>query len=51
LKQLLADNVLCVDTMKSVTTTVPLFVKEYGFEPKYILDYLALVGDSADNIK
>lgn len=51
LKQLLSDNVFCVDSMKSVTTTVSLFVKEYWFEPKYILDYLALVGDSADNIK
>jgi len=51
LKQLLSENVFCVDSMKSVTTTVPLFIKEYGFEPKYILDYLALVWDSADNIK
>jgi DNA polymerase I len=51
LKQLLADNVFCIDAMKGITTTVPMFVKEYGFEPKYILDYLALVGDSADNIK
>ena len=51
LKQLLSDNIFCVDSMKSVTTTVPLFIKEYGFEPIYILDYLALVWDSADNIK
>lgn len=51
LKQLLSDNVSCVDSMKSVTTTPELFVKEYGFDPTYILDYLALVWDSADNIK
>lgn len=51
LKQLLSDNVFCIDAMKAVTTTVPLFIKEYGFEPKHILEYLALVGDSADNIK
>ena len=51
LKQLLSDNVSCVDSMKSVTTTPELFVKEYGFDPIYILDYLALVWDSADNIK
>lgn len=51
LKQLLTDNVSCVDTMKWLTTTPELFVKEYWFDPIYILDYLALVGDSADNIK
>src|SRR5574344_1525824 len=51
LKQLLSDNVFCVDAMKGITTTTPLFIKEYGFEPKHILDYLALIGDSADNIK
>jgi len=51
LKQLLDPNVFCVDSMKDVKTTTALFVKEYGFDPLYILDYLALVGDSADNIK
>ena len=51
LKQLLSDNVFCIDAMKSITTTTELFIKEYWFEPKYILDYLALIGDSADNIK
>ena len=51
LKQLLSDNISCVDTMKGVTSTPELFVKEYWFDPIYILDYLALVWDSADNIK
>ena len=51
LKQLLDINVSCIDSMKWVTTTPELFVKEYVFEPIYILDYLALVWDSADNIK
>ena len=51
LKQLLSENVYCVDSMKGVRTDTALFIKEYGFEPQYILDYLALVGDSADNIK
>ncbi|MEI7557849.1 MAG: hypothetical protein WCJ45_03285 [bacterium] len=40
-----------MDSMKGITTTTELFFKEYGFAPQYILDYLALVGDSADNIK
>ncbi len=51
LKQLLDTNIFCVDSMKNIKTTTELFIKEYGFDPKYILDYLALVGDSADNIK
>lgn len=51
LKQLLDTNVFCVDSMKAIKTTPELFVKEYWFDPVYILDYLALVGDSADNIK
>jgi DNA polymerase I len=51
LKQLLAANVFCVDSMKGIKTTTEAFIKEYGFDPIYILDYLALVGDSADNIK
>lgn len=51
LKQLLAPNVFCVDSMKGIKTTTEAFIKEYGFDPIYILDYLALVGDSADNIK
>jgi DNA polymerase I len=51
LKQLLSDNVFCVDAMKSITTTPALFIKEFWFAPQYILEYLALIGDSADNIK
>ena len=27
------------------------FLAEFGFEPQYIVDYLALLGDNADNIK
>lgn len=51
LKQLLDVNVFCIDSMKGIKTNEELFVKEYWFDPIYILDYLALVGDSADNIK
>jgi 5'-3' exonuclease len=40
-----------LDPMKDVTHTVQSFEKEFGFESKYMLDYLALIGDSADNIK
>ena len=51
LKQLLDVNVFCIDAMKAIKTDTNLFIKEYWFDPKYILDYLALVWDSADNIK
>lgn len=51
LKQLLDTNVFCIDSMKDIKTNTALFIKEYGFDPLYILDYLALVGDNADNIK
>ncbi|HRX64249.1 MAG TPA: 5'-3' exonuclease H3TH domain-containing protein, partial [Candidatus Absconditabacterales bacterium] len=51
LKQLLDDNVVVTDPGKGIKTKTLDFVQEYLFEPKYILDYLALIGDSADNIK
>ena len=38
------------DAMKNLTTTEKNFKEEYGFDPILMIDYLALVGDSADNI-
>jgi DNA polymerase-1 len=26
------------------------FLKEYGFEPTNMLDYLSLIGDASDNV-
>lgn len=51
LKQLLSNNVFCIDPMKWIRTDTKLFLQEFTFQPEYILDYLALTGDSADNIK
>jgi DNA polymerase-1 len=51
LKQLLESNVFAMDPMKNTRMDTKLFLQEYLFEPEYILDYLSLVGDSADNIK
>lgn len=51
LKQLLAPNVFAIDPIKNIKTDTKLFLQEFLFEPRYILDYLALVGDSSDNIK
>lgn len=48
--QLVSDNVRLLDTMKGTETDPAAFVDKYGFEPKYMIDYLALMGDSVDNI-
>jgi DNA polymerase-1 len=50
LKQLIDDNVIVKDAMKNIDTTKKSFIQEYSFEPKYMLDYLTLIGDSSDNI-
>lgn len=51
MKQLLCDNVVVKDPIKNITTTTKDFIQEYNFPPINIVDYLALIGDSADNIK
>ncbi len=51
LKQLLDQNVIFTDPTKWITYKTNDFIQEYWFEPKHILDYLALIGDNADNIK
>lgn len=51
LKQLLSNQVIITDPLKNITTTPLDFEKEFGFPPHAIVDYLALIGDSADNIK
>lgn len=51
LKQLIDDNVFITDPWKWITSKTKDFIQEFLFEPKYILDYLSLIGDAADNIK
>ena len=51
LKQLLTDWVFIVDPVKDLPYQKKDFLAEFGFEPQYIVDYLALLWDSADNIK
>jgi DNA polymerase-1 len=43
LKQLIDDNVICKDAMKEIDTSKNSFIKEHGFEPQYMLDYLILI--------
>lgn len=51
LKQLLDDGIYIVDPVKDLPYQKKDFLAEFGFEPQYIVDYLALLGDNADNIK
>ncbi|HOG15347.1 MAG TPA: 5'-3' exonuclease H3TH domain-containing protein [Candidatus Absconditabacterales bacterium] len=51
LKQLLNDNVIFTDPSKGTPYKTKDFIQEFLFQPENILDYLALIGDSADNIK
>ena len=51
LKQLLDDWVFIVDPVKDLPYQKKDFLAEFWFEPKYIVDYLSLLWDSADNIK
>ena len=54
LLQLVKDNVKVYTMIKGITQTI-IYDKEkakekYGFDPKYLPDFKALIGDSSDNI-
>jgi DNA polymerase-1 len=48
--QLIGDGVRMLDTLKDVTYDAELVRKKWGVPPEQFVDYLALVGDSSDNI-
>lgn len=50
LKQMLDDKCIFMDWMKSLIIKREDFIQENWFEPKYILDYLSLIGDASDNV-
>lgn len=50
LKQLICQEVDSFDPMKNKKTNYLDFVREFGFEPPLLADYLALIGDTSDNI-
>lgn len=50
LKQLICETVDSFDPMKNKKTNFLDFTKEFGFEPALLADYLALIGDTSDNI-
>lgn len=50
LAQLVNDNVILVNTMSNSVLDVDGVKEKFGVLPNQIVDYLALVGDSSDNI-
>ena len=50
LLQLVDDNVKMFDPMKNKVMDIKEVEKKYGVKPDQLLDFFALVGDSADNI-
>jgi DNA polymerase-1 len=48
--QLVSDHVTLVNTMTDTVTDRAGVIDKYGVPPELIIDYLALMGDSVDNI-
>ncbi|MDG2088618.1 MAG: DNA polymerase I [Arenicellaceae bacterium] len=50
LAQIVNDSVVLIDTMKNARYDIDGVVEKYGVRPDQIIDYLALIGDSSDNV-
>ncbi len=50
LAQVVSDQVHMVDTMKKTVLDVTGVTEKFGVRPDQIIDYLALMGDSSDNV-
>ncbi len=50
LAQLVTDNVTLVNTMSDTTLTPAGVLEKFGVPPERIIDFLALTGDSVDNV-
>jgi DNA polymerase-1 len=48
--QLVSDSVFMLDTMKDVLTGIDEVLKKYEVQVSQFVDYLAIVGDSSDNV-
>ncbi|MEW8029657.1 MAG: DNA polymerase I [Candidatus Thiodiazotropha sp.] len=48
--QLVNEHVTLINTMSETTTDADGVMKKFGVRPDQIIDYLALVGDTVDNI-
>ena len=50
LMQLVCENVNCVDIFKDKVFETNDVIEKFGIEPRFIVDYLSLLGDASDNI-
>lgn len=48
--QLVSDHVTLINTMTNTRMDIDGVIEKFGVRPDQIIDYLALVGDSSDNI-
>jgi len=48
--QLVEDKITLYDLQKKITSNRKKIIEKYGISPKQFIDYLAICGDSADNI-
>jgi len=48
--QLVDDNIMLINTMNNSLLDRDGVIEKYGIPPELIIDYLALMGDSSDNI-
>ncbi|MGY4676317.1 DNA polymerase I [Pasteurella sp. P03HT] len=48
--QLVDDNIMLINTMNNTLLDREGVIEKYGLPPELIIDYLALMGDSSDNI-
>ncbi len=48
--QLVDDNIMLINTMNNTLLDREAVIEKYGIPPELIIDYLALMGDSADNV-
>jgi len=50
LMQLVCESVECIDIFKDKIFKTYDVIEKFGIEPRYIVDYLSLLGDVSDNI-
>jgi DNA polymerase I len=50
LMQLVDEHVTCIEPMRGITYDVAGVEKKFGVPPRLVGDFLALVGDSSDNV-
>ncbi|MGZ3353254.1 MAG: DNA polymerase I [Isosphaeraceae bacterium] len=49
-RQLLSDHVRILNLRKNAVIDAPALLKEWGIRPDQVVDFLALTGDSVDNV-